>query len=726
MLHLAQNSVVQIETEELNGLYRVIAEDPRYPCTVLLRLRMAEDDPEKEAEPLLHVARTILEGFSERGQLRNIQLLPSTSHLQPAEKLSDYQKELYQKRLESMARFLDARELTRCLYLTGGVATLIKQAMCDTGCSRSYAYKLFRILCQYGFDAGSLTLEFPRCGGKGKKRPCDNGRRKSGPKPMAVRLGIQSEDPQPGYREEWAAKVYAANAKIPNPKPGHKDRYQLIIRAFSPGYRQTDNGLELAPPIRGTYPNRGQVRRLLKQLPKLERLKERTTAGHFTRNMRGLHGRSWEGVAGPGHSYAMDSTIGDIYLRSQVNRAWIIGRPIIYFIVDVWSTAIVGFYVCLSGPSWDMAKVAIFSMLAPGDLMQRIWGAEGDMSSLYPFPGLPYLILGDRGEYLSAGARATGTGLGFNYDYAASYRPDMKGIVEVLHRIAKDQQYFHVPGAMDARRKEMELRGCKTASAYTLPEYVQYLTWRVQLYNLQADRSHRMDTTMIGAGVYPSPAGLWRFGFEAGIGYRKETVTEKLITHLLPKYTGRIQRDGIFLGNLEYHNELAQAEEWTTLARHDGRMELAMHLFPGSIRQAWTPHPHGKGLLELMLSDQAVAPGNLTLDEVADAKVNLTLTRADREHEAISQAFAALQRIDAQAKRAVAMTTEAERVHRDKRPTITEARQVEIDCHGDGLSFTKIPSVEPSADQTILTLEDEMQSRNIQYAGLMDQILGGL
>ncbi len=726
MLHLAQNSVIRIEASELAGLYRVIAEDPTYSEIFLSRLEEAGEGRKRQSLSIHRLERDYLSSLHEKQQLASIQLTPAMKQLLPPERLSLRERLLHASRIKVMARFLDSKELTKTLYLTQGIGPLATQAMRDTNCARSTIYKLFRLLCQYGFDSGSLNPRFDRCGASGTKRPVGSGRRKPGRKPNTERLGIPTEVTQPGCSEEWMAKVLAADAKIRLPKPRFNDRYQIITQAFSPGYRQSDHGVERIPPSRGAYPNKRQVRYLLDQYPKLKRLKESTTTGHFNRNLRGLHGRSWEGVAGPGHTYAMDSTIGDIYLRSQVNRAWIIGRPIVYFIVDVWSTAIVGFHVCLSGPSWDMAKLGIFSTAAPVDLLAGIWGIGNDIHSLSPAPGLPYLILGDRGEYLSLGARETATHLGFNFDYAASYRPDMKGMVEVLHRIAKDQQYFFIPGAMDARKKEMELRVRKELSAYTLPEYVNYLALRIQLYNLYADRSHRMDTSMIGAGVYPSPAGLWRFGFETGIGYRKETATEKLITHLLPQHKGVIRRDGIFLGKLEYRNELAQAEQWTTLARHSGRMEIPLYCHSGALRQIWTPHPHGPGVLELKLSDQAIAPGNLSVDEYVDAQANYSQSRADREHETVSAMFHAFERTEAKIKHVKALTQAADENYIGPKPTITEARQIESGSHDvepaqaidRNLHAQTIPATSPNVDQ--------MSKRNIQYAGLMDQILGGL
>ncbi|MFH1493520.1 MAG: hypothetical protein ABIG70_01840 [Pseudomonadota bacterium] len=175
------------------------------------------------------------------------------------------------------------------------------------------------------------------------------------------------------------------------------------------------------------FPNQRQVRYVIEKfIKKIDRALSKTTSGHFKRNKRGMIGHAWQGVAGPGHVYAIDSTTGDVFLRSSINRAWFIGRPVVYLVVDVWSTAIVGFYVCLTGPSWAMAKIALFSAFSDPSVLGELWGYQ-PLMALSPNPTAPFTFLCDRGEYLSYGAQQTGKDLGINFDFNPSYRPDLKG-----------------------------------------------------------------------------------------------------------------------------------------------------------------------------------------------------------------------------------------------------------------------------------------------------------
>lgn len=205
------------------------------------------------------------------------------------------------------------------------------------------------------------------------------------------------------------------------------------------------------------------------------------------------------------------------------------------------------------------------------NFLGNLWGYEMQ-PSLFPAPTLPYALQCDRGEYLSKRAKATGMQLELNLSYAPPFRPDLKGVVEVMHRILKNTQYNFLPGAMDARRAEYDLRRSNPAEAtMTVRHYMQYLHECFFSYNLTADRSHRLDAHMVAAGVFPSPSGLWRWGHAMGIGFSKAQAEAELISKLLPtSEKGRVSRSGISFCSNDYYSAITEAEQWSTLARTSG------------------------------------------------------------------------------------------------------------------------------------------------------------
>ena len=525
MVALIFNEVLRADGAGLHGFYRVVAAPVQQPSLWLAYISPlpTTSDGEKPTARVVgslhHVARSDLDAMVECGSLASVDLQPLGKLLAPSELLKDREKVLWQSRLRLMAPFFDHEQLAQTLRKTKRIGRLVRVALESGEGNRATVYRLWRLLCQHGFDASSLNPRFDRCGAPGVLRPHREGMKKSGRKTMRQRLSEPDLFPQRSTTSQDRIKVLHHARLLSKAGLPFRALYdQLIQRIYVTKYEQTADGLRGILPAQGSFPNRRQVRHIIDSgVDRLERKLRQTTQGHFDRNHRGLRGKAYDGVPGPGHAYAIDATIGDIHLRSGVNRAWPIGRPIVYVVVDVWSTAIVGFYVSLSGPSWRSAKQALFSTFCDQQLLADLWGLEM-IEVLNPAPTVPFHFWADRGEYVSAGARETCLELGINLAITPAYRPDLKGLVEVLHRIAKDEQFPFLPGAINARRKELDLRTDARESALTLREYVQYLHRIFAHYNLFANRDDRMTVEMIGAGVQPSPAGLWRFGHEVGVG----------------------------------------------------------------------------------------------------------------------------------------------------------------------------------------------------------------
>lgn len=697
------------------GLYRVILNDLHLPQVVMALVRTDAGErkgrggrprkPDRELKRprkkpaanlignLLWVPRQSLEQIDSQHHLIAVEQDRPT-----APDLSECGKAEFELRCTAMSEFLKLHSLQESILIHEGLGGLVKEAMERTGRSRSFVYRQWSSLCRWGITERSLWPQRHRCGAPGVAKTCDvlpdgrMSRKKAGRKTTEERRDIQIGRPappkQPGMSALWAARIRAADAQIPSPKPDWPRRRNLILSShFCTRAKEVDGRVQLVLPERGTYPNSRQIRRVVFQLKsQLERVLERTTKRHFNAARRGLVARNWQGVAGPGPAWAIDSTIGDIFLRSSVDRSWIVGRPVVYVVVDVWSTAVVGFYVCLTGPSWNTAKVSLFNAAADPALIGEIWNYQ-PMMTLDPAPTLCAWLLTDRGEYLSAGHRVTALDLKLSTSYTPPYRGDLKGGVEVLHRITKDQIYGFFPGAMDFRREEMELRKVDPADAVlTVQDFTQVLHEVFSEYNLTADRSKRVDVHMSAAGVFPSPAGLWRYGHLMGVGHRHAVHFDDLASALLPQEAAWVGRDAVhFLGN-DYSSDEVMAEQWTTLARNVGGREVPARYYPGALGRIWVPREPGGSLMRLDLSDESRARRFTTLEEWMDVQALEAMRRPDVEHVRTMQALQSLERQKAILVRATAMTNEAIARASGKAPSMSEARLFEVaqGHRGDG------------------------------------------
>jgi len=740
-MDLMHNTMFKILSETDAGLYRMVLDEIQIGRSVVVRLDQSgtSEQPRRGRKKLNETKRPRKKApaplvgdliWMDRNQL---QLLDDANHVSIIQletetvTLSQADKAQFDHRREVMKGFLDFDNLRESILVNQNLTGLIAEAELRTSASRPLIYKLFSLLCRFGFYESSLRPRRGRCGAPGIPRPCDSdGRKKAGAKTTKQRVarayGSILMPDQPGMSSEWRNLIIAADKRIPTPKPAMPRRCKLILDgAFVKKYRQDGNNLVAVDPNLGEYPNNKQIERVLKwEIPRLEQLLQKTTKGHFTRNLRGLTARNWKGVAGPGHTWAIDSTVGDIYLRSSINRAWIIGRPIVYIIVDIWSSAVVGFYVCLTGPSWDMAKISLFCSAAPPELVGELWGYQ-PMLSLSPSPTMAASLMCDRGEYLSKAASITGTRLILDLSYAPPYRPELKGLVEVLHCIEKNAQYLFIPGAIDQRRQEYELRRFNPDEAVlTVREYTHYLYTLFTEYNLTADRNDRVDAHMKAAGVFPSPAGLWRYGHERGIGVRRNIPLSELITNLLPADKGKVTRNGVMFSGKHYSSSVVDEQQWTAHARNFGSWDIPTNHFPGSVSRIWTPNNDAPGLLELQISDQSTASPELTFDEVADAFMFAKLTKAEVEHRNTLTQLQALRKTTEIITNAKALTSEALSRHRGLKPTMTESRQLEASIIQIPSTLSAVP--EPKADENEASAMHLEMMRSIFAAANSEQL----
>lgn len=689
------------------GLYRVILNDLHLLHVAMVLVRPIDGEPKGRGgrprkpdsqlrRPRKKAAASLIGEllWLPRQQLEQIfkrHLLLEVDQDRPtAPDLGERSQVEFEARLRAMSEFLNPLSLQESILVHDGLGGLVRDAITRTGCSRAFVYRQWSNLCRWGLTERSLWPQRHRCGAPGIPRTCDllpDGRlsrkkagRKTTKEALDIRLGRPSSPAQPGMSELWAARIRAADARIPDPKPDWPQRRTLILSShFCTRAKEVDGRVQLVLPEQGSYPNARQIRRVVYQLKSnLERILEKTTKHHFNAARRGLVARNWQGVPGPGHTWAIDSTIGDIYLRSSLDRSWIVGRPVVYVIVDVWSTAVVGFYVCLTGPSWNTAKISLFNAAADPALIGELWNYR-PMMALDPAPTLCAWLMTDRGEYLSAGHRLTARQLKFNTSYAPPYRGDLKGLVEVLHRIAKDQVYPFTPGAMDFRREEMELRKVDPADAVlTVQDFTQVLYEVFDEYNLSADRSKRVDVHMSAAGVLPSPAGLWRYGHLMGVGHRHAVHFDDLVAALLPNEKAWVARDGVhFLGN-DYFSDETAAAQWTTIARNCGGREIPAYYYPGALGRIWVPRVPGGSLMRINLTDESRACRNTTLEEWMDVQALEAMRRPDVEHARTMRALQSLERRTAILQRATVMTQEAIARAYGKAPSVSEARLFEV------------------------------------------------
>lgn len=726
---LQADSLVLVRDDEHAAVWRVVCADHR-SATHVLALSPISPDGETEVTPadiraLRLVTRRLpfddVEAGFDGGELVAVdQRLPEIL-AQPLDALSAQARDIARSRIAIMKPFLDAESLMENFRVASDFGVLVREALAnsqrsdnDLKVGRPSIYRWLKTLITYGFQSGSLHPRHDRNGAPGRRRVYGEGtdRKKPGRRPEVARLGLSSGEPRGLTDQEQKRIVTFAKAAIRKGRSYRRAYNELLYQFYSENALLDSTGklsVVLLPPEK--RPTFEQFRYLIKrEIKRLDRVKSRTTPTHFVRNKRGLHGSARDGVLGPGHVYAIDSTVGDIYLRSGFDRSLLVGRPIVYWVIDVWSTAIVGFYVCLGAPAWRYAKAALYCTAADPGRLSTLLGFEFPIV-LDPAPTLPAKLLCDRGEYLSQGATVTASGLGYSVEYNPSYRPDLRGSGERFHRIAKDEQHRFVPGAFDARREELELRPNTTAATLTLSEYSEYLAYVAAEHNECADREYLLTAEQAAARVPATPAGLWRWGHKVGRGFQKRTAPDRLVRACLYETPLTVKAKGVYCERMRYL--LPQdCGELAAEARSIGVLEVPGYVLPTVAGHLFADLPNVEGLSLLEQAPMEMVGESQSFFDYADAESQRRINRGEKR-QSIDEARVGYLH---QKRKIVAAATEKTAVVGDSKPSLSvpEARRYEISGHKEGT---------PSEG----TVEGESPGQNPSRIGtLIDDLFRGM
>lgn len=295
--------------------------------------------------------------------------------------------------------------------------------------------------------------------------------------------------------------------------------------------------------------------------PKTEIIADEGEKG-FESNNRPTLGDETHTAFGPGAVYQIDATIGDIYLRCYLNRKLIIGRPVIYIVVDVFSRLIVGFAVTLEGPSWVGAKLALENAFSDKVTFCKQFGIDVT-EAVWPVKGKCEKLVGDNGEIAGYNANALIDELGVGVANAPTRRPDLKGIVESRFPIVKGIAIEWVPGAVRQKRKRRG-KDYRLDATLDLNQFRRLMIKCIMHYNNSRRlEGYRMSLPMIADEVEPIPVKIWNWGMQKLTGkLRPEDDMEALSIKLLPREKAPVTSDGIRFRGIHYTCERALEEQW--------------------------------------------------------------------------------------------------------------------------------------------------------------------
>lgn len=547
-----RNLVVESTQPEsrLFGPYRVLSLGYESEPALLFRLSAPFKRP-------VRVPRVCLREQWEAGYYKVVNFPLPDVLLLPDDQLSDRDKGIRDKWWRKLEPLLSEEFLPALFDNIGESISFFSRRSALT---KKTIYRSVYRYFYYGCIPNAFLPRFDLCGGAGQRRIA--GLSKLGRPRDAVRLGhdrsntgINVSAIDEGYFLDALSKYWASGEHYPL-----AETYRRLCQDHYAWYGE--HGSILPKNI----PSYRQFVDHIKKFPEYaELLKKRITESKWERNYRAVIGRSSGEVQGPAERYQIDATIADVYLTSVYNRNWIIGRPVVYVVLDVFSGKIVGLYIGLEGPSWEGARLALLNAFLDksGYLAHYGFGSEVKWEAHH----IPMSIMADRAELLSGDARGLVSGLGIKIDIAAAYRPDWKGFVERKFGILNDTIIHFTPGAVLRRVRERGERNHALDGTLNLREFTTMSIREVLHFNAHQWQLDRLTPAMIAADIQSTPDELWDFGMEHLIGGTPYRTEDEIYAHLLPHDMASVREDGIHFHGLRYTSPIAMQNKWFEKAR---------------------------------------------------------------------------------------------------------------------------------------------------------------
>lgn len=424
---------------------------------------------------------------------------------------------------------------------------------------------LYRFLRRY-WERGMTKNAFLPIDTAGRSRKViSNGKR--GRKAKASERGIPLGDKDRKNIDDAVRKYYLTRQEL-----RLEDAYNRMLKeSYSVRVPQADGTerIEFLPETE--LPSLAQFTyRYRTQFKSTDVVRKRKGDKEFELNHTASLHRADSRMAGPGSEFQVDATIGDIYLVSAFNRADLIGRPVVYFVIDAFSRIVTGMYIGLEGPSWTGMMMALYNACTDKVSYCRAFDIE-ITEDQWPCHHLPDRYMGDRGELLSHKADALVSELGVRIDNCPPYRGDLKPFVERFFKTADGKTTVMIPGKVKPDMKERGGHDYRLDAKLTLWEFTRIMIRIVLDYNQhKVLEYYEPSEQMIRSGVDVIPLQLWNWGIRNCSGSLRVMPEGIVRMALMPKGNGSITKRGVRFQNLFYTCREFEDLDLFAQAREDG------------------------------------------------------------------------------------------------------------------------------------------------------------
>lgn len=489
------------------------------------------------------------------------------------DELTDAEKKIRDDTWNSIKNILDLKPQ---IFEKKNRTNIIKQAAEVYKVHENNIKRYLKRFWQRGMTKNALLPDYYLCGGAGNERK--SGESKRGRKSNIKDVGLNvDEEIKKIFRIAINRYYYNSSKKTITLTYEH-----MVKDFFSKDYR-IDNGVK-KPIIKSEndIPTLNQFRYWFNKERNIKKeISTRLSAKKYEQIGRSIIGSSTKEALGPASIYQIDATIADIYICSSFNRNWIIGRPIIYNVMDVFSRVIVGIYIGLEGPSWLGAMMALVNTVKKKVEFCKEYDIEIKEEE-WPVHYLPDAILADRGEFEGSSVDNLINGLGVKIMNTSPYRGDLKGIIEQQFNILNNQRIKpFLPGSVVPNSRERGDRDYRLDAKLNMKEFTQTII-RCVLYhnNHHLLKYYSREEMMIEDDVRSIPIELWNWGIKNRSGRLRYVDEDVVKLNLMPSDFATVTSKGIQFKSVFYASRDALKEKWFEKARRNGTWRIEVSYDP--------------------------------------------------------------------------------------------------------------------------------------------------
>lgn len=305
---------------------------------------------------------------------------------------------------------------------------------------------------------------------------------------------------------------------------------------------------------------------------------------------------------GPGSLFEIHVIVGDFYLVSILDRRRILGRPVIYIVVDAFSDLIAGINVSLEALGWKGAMLALENAAFDKVAFCKEYGVE-ITEDKWPSRHLPKAILVNKNKLFSKHTHDVAGALGIEISNMPPYHLDWKESFTRYVPILEDG-VTRLSGSVD-NPPEAGQKGHRLDARLSLSDFRRLMINCIIEHNT-AHRlsSNYLNNDMISDGVKPYPCDLWTWGIQNCTGLLRTLPLDDMRRHFLPHAEASVTSEGIYFHKMFYTCSNAFQEQWLEQMHRSGIRNIPIIYDPRSIDQIYVDRRDGRPLEVCWLSEK--------------------------------------------------------------------------------------------------------------------------